>query len=604
MNMATYIAAYFSCLHHDFIIDEFRYLAFNFRPKDLPPLAIIEAQPSTSACIRSRPPWGAQVFVTPCLLFTPSGSSALSSSTSGLRPPLTPPHAGHSGAGHQTLDEPARIQQELDDQALRLQALTDQALVNEDEMKQSLIADAHGALLQKALVQQVLFQQALVQQVVAQQALVQQVLCNPLEDKFKDTPRTVQEILLKRSFLEPPEVALLQPVETRPGRQRKAPTAPASPPPEGESEDGEFISKARPSTGEAEVWGGRLRAQNKPPSAGPEEDGTPATNDTATCPPSPPGTVVSSDCYFDACITDLREYIERDAPPLLDWVKSLDINKDEWLSEQNPEAINLLRNQVLGFIQACCICKEEEPEPGNDILFCDGCDNAFHQKCYGVTIPKGDWFCRDCLDQKDRSAPKKKKKRKGAERTSKASRSKPDLKFPVNWVRDEHIPQARFLALIGYLRLYRKLTESAPSSGVSPQTPSVLESSQTPTSPSVQTSAEPIQSQATPPTVPKDEGLPEIVCGFTTLLEAQPKVENEDSEASSDEQDDKDWIHQVEKTDARPSRSSRSRSASPSRDLSQKTRRHRSPIRKVSRSELDSAVRRMLAKLDSEPHCE
>lgn len=51
---------------------------------------------------------------------------------------------------------------------------------------------------------------------------------------------------------------------------------------------------------------------------------------------------------------------------------------------------------------ACSICSKLHTRKGNQILFCDGCDKAVHQKCYGVTdIPEGDWFCKDCLPEDD-----------------------------------------------------------------------------------------------------------------------------------------------------------------------------------------------------------
>lgn len=50
--------------------------------------------------------------------------------------------------------------------------------------------------------------------------------------------------------------------------------------------------------------------------------------------------------------------------------------------------------------QPCEICNRYESDPHNSIIFCDSCNLAVHQECYGVIfIPEGHWYCRRCLNE-------------------------------------------------------------------------------------------------------------------------------------------------------------------------------------------------------------
>uniref|UniRef100_A0A7S1G3S2 Uncharacterized protein n=1 Tax=Bicosoecida sp. CB-2014 TaxID=1486930 RepID=A0A7S1G3S2_9STRA len=45
----------------------------------------------------------------------------------------------------------------------------------------------------------------------------------------------------------------------------------------------------------------------------------------------------------------------------------------------------------------CVVCMDGTVTDGNEILFCEKCDVAVHQMCYGVAVvPEDDWYCTPC----------------------------------------------------------------------------------------------------------------------------------------------------------------------------------------------------------------
>eukprot|EP00494_Astrolonche_serrata_P023897 UN24155 len=63
--------------------------------------------------------------------------------------------------------------------------------------------------------------------------------------------------------------------------------------------------------------------------------------------------------------------------------------------------------------ETCGVCCDGESYEENKILYCDGCDVACHQHCYGVKkIPDDDWYCKACQAHIDYINPPGSRKKK------------------------------------------------------------------------------------------------------------------------------------------------------------------------------------------------
>lgn len=102
------------------------------------------------------------------------------------------------------------------------------------------------------------------------------------------------------------------------------------------------------------------------------------------------------DCAWLDLINKKRKSSGQEAVPADTFELLMDrLEKESYFLSQNSG------NEVTPAIDedaVCCICNDGDCQNSNAILFCDMCDLAVHQECYGVPyIPEGQWLCRRCL---------------------------------------------------------------------------------------------------------------------------------------------------------------------------------------------------------------
>jgi hypothetical protein len=93
-----------------------------------------------------------------------------------------------------------------------------------------------------------------------------------------------------------------------------------------------------------------------------------------------------------------RKEKKKDAKKILNedkFEQLIDFFEKEWAFENENKIKAALEFDPVD--TPCSVCGDTKSDRDNEIIFCDGCNVAVHQKCYGLKkIPKGEWHCHRC----------------------------------------------------------------------------------------------------------------------------------------------------------------------------------------------------------------
>ncbi|XP_078500473.1 bromodomain and PHD finger-containing protein 3 isoform X1 [Lissotriton helveticus] len=141
-----------------------------------------------------------------------------------------------------------------------------------------------------------------------------------------------------------------------------------------------------------------------------------------TCPSEAPPLPAAYYRYIERPTEEIEAEVEYDMDEEdLAWLEMINEKRhDEGYSTVSPDLFEMLldRLEKESFLVSrnsgnqqspidedacCCVCLDDECHNSNVILFCDICNLAVHQECYGVPyIPEGQWLCRCCLQSPSR----------------------------------------------------------------------------------------------------------------------------------------------------------------------------------------------------------